>query len=371
MSKLGTVAVGVRLPIVREGDNLKEIIVKGVTEAYEELNMPAEKGDIVGVTESLVARAYGNYATVDDIAASINALYGGADWEENKSLVVVNPIYSRNRFAICLRGIARAARKITLVMPEYDEVGNPGWVEHPFTAMVYADYYRQICENEGVDDIVIVRSLDDVSDLDNNILVASIHQRNEVKKEILRTRNFRQVYTLADILSDKCEFGLLGSNKATEETVKLFPNIRKAKQFVYSLQEMLDNVLGGPVAEVMIYGDGAFKSPYDRGISIWELADPTVCPASTDGLNGYPNELKIKYLADDKYLHLQGDALTEAIKEDIALAGDVFGDMSSEGTTPRRITDGAGSLMDLLTGSGAKGTPVVLLKRYFKNYADD
>lgn len=364
MSNLGTIAVGIKAPIIKHGDNLEQIVVDCFKNAVHELGIMPCDGDVLGITESVVARAQGNYASVEEIAAETEKLFG-----KNAEITVVNPIYSRNRFAICLRGIARAAKKIILVMPELDEVGNPGWCEHPFTKCVYSSYYKDICENEGAE----VEFVSDVEQFSKNILIAAIHERNYLKREISGFNHEFNVHTLCDYFPNKCEYGLLGSNKAGEELVKLFPNVRKARQFVYRVQEMLDKEFSNTKMEVLTYGDGCFKNSYTKGVSIWEFADPVVSPAYTAELEGMPNEVKIKYLADNEFATLRGEELEDSIKKAISerLNNDMIGDMDNEGCTPRKLTDIDGSTMDLISGSGSKGTPFVWLHNPRKNYSQD
>lgn len=365
MSNLGTIAFGVRTPIIRQGDSIENIVVEGVKSAIAEIGINPHNGDIVAITESIVARAQGNYVTTDEIANETRRLFG-----DDATITVAYPIYSRNRFAICLRGIARAAKKIILIMPATDEVGNPGWSVHPFTNCIYSDYYREICEQENAE----VEVYNTLNNIEGNILVASIHSRNEVVKVLktARTAEPVNVHTLCDYFPEKCEYGLLGSNKADENKVKLFPNVRKARQLVYRIQERLDNCLGVNV-EVLVNGDGAFKSPYYKGISIWELADPVVSPAYTAGLEGMPNEFKLKYLADAEFNDLVGQELEDKIKERIAkkTSESLIGDMSNEGCTPRFKNVLFGSCADLLTGSGDRGTPIVYFHDPEKNYSQD
>ena len=365
MSTVGTIAIGVRAPIIVEGDKIEDIVVDSIIKAYNETGIEPHDGDIVGITESVVARAQGNYARLDEIAEETCRLFG-VDAEIN----VVNPIYSRNRFAICLRGIARGAKKINIFMPEYDEVGNPS-KNHPFTKMNYADYYMELCKSEGAEvEIFECSGADKGISLSENILIATTHSRNELYR-LFNTGEYN-VHTLCDYFPDRTEYGLLGSNKADDGEVKLFPNIRKARQLVYKVQERIDDIFRIK-SEVFIYGDGAFKSPYYQGVSIWELADPVVCPAYTAGLEGLPNELKIKYLADSEYSNLSGEELQDAIKSRIAKkTGDsLIGDMSNAGSTPRYKNWLLGSAADLITGSGDKGCPFVLFHDYDKNYAQD
>ena len=364
MSNLGTIAIGIKAPIIERGDNLEAIVVHSFKKAVNELGIMPCDGDVLGITESVVARSQGNYASVEEIALETERLFGQA-----AEITIVNPIYSRNRFAICLRGIARAASKIRLVMPELDEVGNPGWHEHPFTKCAYSSYYKDICESEGAE----VDFVSDIEQFYNNVLIASIHTRNALKKEIAGFNHEFNVHTLCDYFPYKCEYGLLGSNKASEELVKLFPNVRKARQFVYRLQEMLDKEFPNVKMEILTYGDGCFKNSFTKGVSIWELADPVVCPAYTAGIEGTPNEVKLKYLADNEFSMLRGEDLEDCIKSAIKerINKDVIGDMDNQGCTPRSFTDIYGSTMDLVSGSGSKGTPFVWLHNPTKNYAQD
>lgn len=365
MSNVGTIAVGVRGPIIREGDNLVKITVDSFKAAVEETGIQPSDGDVLGITESVIARSQGNYASVAEIALETERLFG-----KDAAITVINPIYSRNRFAICLRGIARAAKKIILDMPPFDEVGNPGYTVHPFTKCVYRDYYEAICKEEHAEVAFAEGNADNYSD---NILIAAIHTRARLKECVERFCPNAVVHTLCDYFPAKCEYGLLGSNKASEELVKLFPNGRKATQFVYKVQEELDKEFPNARINVMAYGDGAFRSPYYKGISIWELADPVVSPAYTRELEGFPNEIKIKYLADNEFATSTGKELEDNIKKAIneRLNEDRIGDMDNEGCTPRRLTDIYGSAMDLVSGSGSKGTPFVWLHHPSKNYAQN
>lgn len=362
MSSLGTIAFGIRGPIIRQGDNLENIVVDCVRNAIDESGIKPHDGDIVAITESVIARAQGNYATVDEIAEETKRLFG-----ENAEITIVNPIYSRNRFAICLRGIARGAKKINIIMPQVDEVGNPGWTEHPYTKCVYSEYYDSLCREEGAE-VACGYGMENFN-LDN-VLIASIHKRDYYKEQF--KNHSKNLHTLCDYFPDKCEYGLLGSNKADEERVKLFPNIRKTRQLIYRIQESLDALLGAKL-EIMAYGDGAFCSPYYKGISIWELADPVVSPAYTTGLEGMPNELKLKYLADSEFNNLTGNELRDKIKEKIASKTEesLIGNMDNEGCTPRQKNWLLGSCADLLSGSGDKGTFMVYFHDYEKNYAQD
>lgn len=389
----GVISRGIRAPIIKAGDDIVKIVIDSVLKAQEEESFKLENRDIIAVTESIVARADNNYCSVDDIAQDIHEKFGD-------EVGVIFPIMSRNRFAICLRGIARGVKKV-IVQFSYpaDEVGNhlvsesklidldidpyrntfteEGFREifkspiHPFTGVDYIQYYRSIIEEEGAEARFIFSNdpLDMLLET-QNILCASIHNREEIRKKFSVT-NFEKFYTLCDIMckprngSGYSEYGLLGSNKATEETVKLFP--KNAQKIVEEVQLAYLKATGTKV-EVMIYGDGAFKDPVGK---IWELADPVVAPGYTDGLVGQPGELKIKYLADNKYGDLTGDELTEAIKSSIKdKEKSLIGQMKSEGTTPRRYIDLIGSLCDLTSGSGDRGTPIVVVQNYFKNYSD-
>jgi len=391
----GTVSRGIRAPIIREGDDLVSITVNSVLEAAKEDGFTINDRDVIGVTEAVLARAQGNYATVDAIGADVKAKLGG------DTIGVVFPILSRNRFAICLRGIARGVSKIVLQLSyPSDEVGNHlfdmdvldaagvnpwtdvlsiadyrrlfGYPTHPFTGVDYVDYYRSLIEGEGAQvQIVFANHPTAILEYTKNVLCCDIHTRERTKR-LLLAAGAERVCTLVDILSSPVDgsgfnpnYGLLGSNKATEGKVKLFP--RDADVFVKQVQAMMLERTGKHV-EVMIYGDGAFKDPSGK---IWELADPVVSPGYTDGLVGLPNELKLKYLADNDFAGLRGDELRDAIRERIkAKENDLKGDMVSQGTTPRRLTDLIGSLCDLTSGSGDKGTPIVLVQGYFTNYAD-
>ena len=389
----GTVVRGVRAPIIREGDDLAAIVADTVVAALQRENIPIGEKDVVAVTEAVVARAQGNYATVDQIAADVRRKLGG------ETIGVVFPILSRNRFSILLRGFARGAKKIVLLLSyPSDEVGNHlvsqealdkagvdpyrdtltreqfrekfGTVLHPFTGVDYIDFYTSIIEGERAQCQVLL-SNDPTAILAHtkNVLTCDIHTRQRTKA-ILRAAGAERLAGMDDILSAPVEgsgynpdYGLLGSNKATEERVKLFP--RDCQAFALAVQEKIRAATGKTV-EAMVYGDGAFKDPVGK---IWELADPVVSPGFTDGLTGQPNEVKLKYLADNNFAHLTGEALQEAIKEYIRQKdGDLTGRMESQGTTPRRLTDLIGSLCDLTSGSGDKGTPIVYIQGYFDNY---
>ena len=387
MKNAGVKSIGVKLPILKEGDNLKNEIVNAVLNStlldakWETIDDPSEKlgysvkqvreydlhdKDVIGITESLVARLQGNYVTVDKIAEEIRNKYGNPN-----EIIVMNPIYSRNRFSMILKALARATgRYVTIVMPEFDEVGNPSEVNQ-FTGVNIKKYYIDIIEKEEkVPKIVQTKSLNEYKNWYSNIdkalsIYCGLHDFAEVKKQYTGLNNF---ITLADICADKCEYGLLGSNKATEEKLKLFPNTVKATKLVYEIQNEILKKTGKKV-EVMVYGDGCFKDPLG---GIWEFADPVVSPAFTDGLIGRPNEIKIKAFADDKFKDLTKSELTKAIKKEIkSKESNLVGNMASQGTTPRRYVDLLGSLMDLTSGSGDKGTPVVLVQNYFNNYSND
>lgn len=384
---------GIRCPIIREGDNLAEIVVNSVLEAAEDEGFSLRDRDVVAITESVVARAQGNYAPVSAIAADVKAKTGG------DCVGVMFPILSRNRFAICLRGIASACRKIVLMLSyPSDEVGNSlvsldrldeagvnpysdvltleryrelfGANPHEFTGVDYVQYYGDLIRECGAEvEIIFANRPRTILNYTDTVITCDIHTRKRTKR-ILRDAGARVVLGLDDILTESingCGFnssyGLLGSNKATEETVKLFP--QGCQPLVLDIQKKLLDATGKCV-EVMVYGDGAFKDPQGK---IWELADPVVSPAFTDGLRGTPNELKLKYLADNDFANLSGEALRAAISESIkAKDANLKGQMASEGTTPRQLTDLIGSLCDLTSGSGDKGTPVVLIQGYFDNY---
>ena len=391
----GTISRGIKAPIVREGDDIVKIVADSVLAAAEQDGFKLQEKDVIAVTEAVVARADGNYATTDHIAADVKAKLGG------ETVGVVFPILSRNRFAICLRGIARGAKKVVLMLSyPSDEVGNHlfdvdvldasgvnpytdvlsveeyrkafGYVKHPFTGVDYVDYYKQLIEEEGAEaEIIFANHADAIVDYTKNVICCDIHTRERSKRRIL-AKGGEVVLTLADILNQPIDgsgynasYGLLGTNKATENTVKLFP--KNAQEVAEKIQkEIMDRT--GVKVEAMVYGDGAFKDPVGK---IWELADPVVGAGYTDGLIGLPNELKLKFLADNDFSNLSGADLEKAIKERIKeKEGDLKGQMVSEGTTPRRLTDLLGSLSDLTSGSGDKGTPIVLIQNYFNNYAD-
>ena len=392
--KVGTVSRGIRTPIIREGDDLAKIVVDSVLEAAESEGFSLRDRDVVAVTESVVARSQGNYATVDAIAKDVRAKLGG------ETIGVIFPILSRNRFAICLRGIAMGAKKIVLMLSyPSDEVGNAlvsldqldeagvnpysdvltlekyrelfGANPHPFTGVDYVSYYGDLIRQCGAEvEIVFANDCRTILNYTKNVLTCDIHSRERTKR-LLRAAGAQRVYGLDDILNESVDgsgyqerFGLLGSNKSTEDKIKLFP--RECTPLVLDIQQRLLEKTGKHV-EVMVYGDGAFKDPVGK---IWELADPSVSVANTPGLEGTPNELKLKYLADNDFADLSGQALKEAIEERIRQKGDVSGTMASQGTTPRRLTDLIGSLCDLTSGSGDKGTPVILIQGYFDNYTN-
>ena len=392
--KVGTVSRGIRCPIFRQGDNLAEMVTATVLEAAESEGFEIRNRDVIAITESVVARAQGNYATVDDIAADVKAKFGG------ETVGVIFPILSRNRFAICLRGIARGCKKVVLMLSyPSDEVGNElvsldkideagvnpysdvlslekyrelfGENKHEFTGVDYVEYYGNLVKEEGAEvEIVFANQAKAILDYTDCVLTCDIHTRARTKR-ILKAAGAKIVLGLDDILTAPIsggyneKYGLLGSNKATESTVKLFP--RDSQGLVLDIQKRVLEATGKCV-EVMVYGDGAFKDPQGK---IWELADPVVSPAFTDGLIGTPNELKLKYLADNDFSNLSGEELKNAISESIkAKDGNLVGNMASQGTTPRQLTDLIGSLCDLTSGSGDKGTPVVLVQGYFDNYTN-
>ncbi len=393
---VGTVSRGVRAPIIRSGDDLVEIVTSSVLEAAKDDGFTIKDRDIVAMTEAIVARAQGNYASIDDIAADVKAKFGGED------VGVIFPILSRNRFAVCLTGIARGAKKVVLMLSyPSDEVGNHlisldmldekginpysdvldlkkyrelfGYEKHRFTGVDYVEYYEQLITAEGAEcEIVFANDARAILPYTKNVLNCDIHTRARTKR-ILKAAGAERVFGLDEILNAPVNgsgynenYGLLGSNKATDTQVKLFP--RECFPLVEAIQKKLFDATGKKV-EVMVYGDGAFKDPVGK---IWELADPVVSPAYTEGLAGTPNELKLKYLADNDFADLSGDALKEAIKTKIQEKdSNLFGQMASEGTTPRQLTDLIGSLCDLTSGSGDKGTPIVYIQGYFDNYTTD
>ncbi|WP_343208437.1 coenzyme F420-0:L-glutamate ligase [Anaerolentibacter hominis] len=398
MSRMtGTISMGVRAPIIREGDDLAGIVVDSVLEAAKSEAFSLHDRDVVGITEAVVARAQGNYATVDDIAQDIRSKFPGGEFG------VIFPIMSRNRFAICLRGIARGAKKLHIMMSyPSDEVGNHlvdldkldekgvnPWTDvldekkyrelfgsnlHTFTGIDYVQYYKDLCLEEGAEvEFIFANDCRAILNYTKDVLTCDIHSRARSKR-LLAAAGANTVLGLDDIMTASIgnsgynsDYGLLGSNKATEEKVKLFP--RDCEAFVREVQTRLYQKTGKQI-EVMVYGDGAFKDPVGK---IWELADPVVSPAFTDGLNGTPNEVKLKYLADNNFASLSGEELKSAISEYIANkpSESLKGKMETQGTTPRRLTDLLGSLCDLTTGSGDKGTPIVLIQGYFDNFSDE
>ncbi len=393
---IGTVARGIRTPIVREGDVVEEIVVDSILKTSAAEGFSIRDRDVVGITESIVARAQGNYATVDAIAADLRAKFGG------ESLGIVFPILSRNRFAMLLKGIARSTKHLVLQFSyPSDEVGNQlfdpalldergvdPWTDHltesqfkqafgggvhPFTGVDYVAYYRSLVEAEGAACTILFSNHPQaILAHTRSVLACDIHTRARTKR-LLIAAGAEKVYGLDEILSSSVNgsgyhpaYGLLGSNKATEETVKLFP--RDGQAVVDRVQQLFKEKTGKAV-EVLVYGDGAFKDPVGK---IWELADPVVCPAYTSGLEGTPNEVKIKYLADNQFAGLTGQALREAIVKQIKeKKEDLIGAMEAQGTTPRRLTDLIGSLCDLVSGSGDKGTPVVYIQGYFDSFATE
>ncbi|POP33848.1 F420-0--gamma-glutamyl ligase [Lactonifactor longoviformis] len=393
--KVGTISRGIRCPIIREGDPLGDIVVKSVLDAGESEGFSLRDRDVIAVTESVVARSQGNYASVEAIAEDVRQKLGG------KTIGVIFPILSRNRFAVCLKGIAKGAEKVVLMLSyPSDEVGNElvsldkldeagvnpysdvltleqyrelfGENKHPFTGVDYVAYYSEIIREAGAQvEVIFANNPKEILSYADSVLCCDIHSRERTKR-ILRQAGAKAVCGLDDILTAPVDgsgcnerYGLLGSNKSTEDTVKLFP--RECKSLVEEIQDKVLKATGKCV-EVMVYGDGAFKDPVGK---IWELADPCVSVAHTPGLEGTPNEVKLKYLADNDFRELSGEALKEAISGRIKEKGDnLVGDMASQGTTPRRLTDLIGSLCDLTSGSGDKGTPVILVQGYFDNFTN-
>lgn len=393
--RIGTISRGLRGPIVKEGDDLRKIVVDTVMACIEGGDFEARDKDVLAVTESILARSQSNYATKDQLAKDVKQKLGG------ETVGVVFPILSRNRFAICLRGIAKGSKKV-VVMLSYpsDEVGNHlldidkldakgvdpytdlltqeqfestfGKSKHTFTAMDYVNYYKGLIEEEGAEaEIIFCNNPRKIVDYTKNVICADIHTR-ERSKRLIKEAGGEVVLGMDDLLTAPVDgsgynpdYGILGSNKATEETIKLFPI--KCQEFVEGVQADLKAKTGKTI-EVMVYGDGAFKDPVGK---IWELADPVVSPGYTSGLKGQPNELKLKYLADNEFAGLKGDELKDAISEAIRQKDeDLTGQMQTEGTTPRRLTDLLGSLCDLTSGSGDKGTPFIYIQGYFDNYTD-
>ena len=392
---VGTISRGVRAPIIRENDDIVQIVVDSVVNASVSEGFEFHDKDVIGITEAVVARAQGNYATVDDIATDIKNKY------TEGTVGVVFPILSRNRFSICLKGIARGAKKVVLMLSyPSDEVGNHlvsldqldehnvnpwsdvlteakyrdlfGYQKHHFTGVDYVEYYRSLVEAEGAEcEIIFANDVRTILNYTDSVLCCDIHTRHRSKR-LLNQKGAKVVYGLDDILNESIngsgynkDYGLLGSNKATEDKIKLFP--RDGQVIVESIQAKLKEKTGKTI-EVMVYGDGAFKDPVGK---IWELADPVVAPFFTSGLLGQPNEIKLKYLADNDFANLQGEELKEAIKNSIKQKdSNLVGQMASQGTTPRQLTDLIGSLCDLTSGSGDKGTPIILIQGYFDNYTN-
>ena len=393
--KVGTVSRGIRCPIIREGDDMTNIVVNSVIEASQVEGFELRDKDVVAITESVVARAQGNYATIDAIAQDVKAKLGG------ETIGVIFPILSRNRFAICLKGIAKGAKKIVLMLNyPSDEVGNAlvsldqldeaginpysdvldekkyrelfGKNPHPFTGVDYVSYYGDLIRSCGAEaEIIFANDPRVILKYTDSVLNCDIHTRKRTKR-ILKDAGAKRVVGLDEILTESVngsgyneKYGLLGSNKSTEDSIKLFP--QECFELVESIQKEFFKKCNKHI-EVMVYGDGAFKDPVGK---IWELADPVVSPAYTSGLEGTPNELKLKYLADNDFKDLSGDELKNAIENAIKQKeDDLVGNMASQGTTPRRLTDLIGSLCDLTSGSGDKGTPIVLVQGYFDNLAD-
>ena len=391
---LGTVSMGVRAPIIREGDDLIKIVTESIMGAIESSDLQPHDRDIVAITEAIVARSQGNYANVDQIAQDIRNKFGGG------TVGVIFPILSRNRFAICLRGIAKGCKKVVLMLSyPSDEVGNHlvdwdmldscgidpyrdilteeeyrknfGYIRHPFTGVDYVSYYSDLIRESGAEvEVIFANDPRAILNYTKNVLHCDIHTRARTKR-LLKAAGAEIVYGLDEIMTSSVDgsgynekYGLLGSNKATEDKVKLFP--RDCQDMVEKIQAKLFELTGKHM-EVMVYGDGAFKDPIGK---IWELADPVVSPAYTSGLVGTPNELKLKYLADNDFPELSGEALKDAIRERISQkdGSSLVGNMVSEGTTPRRLTDLIGSLCDLTSGSGDKGTPIIYIQGYFDNF---
>ncbi len=393
--RVGTTSRGIRCPIFREGDNLAEMVVDSVLSAADSEGFKIADKDVVAITESVVARVQGNYASIDAIAEDVKNKLGG------ETIGVIFPILSRNRFAICLKGIAKGAKKIVLMLSyPSDEVGNSlatydlidaaginpykdvlsleryrevfGVQKLQFTGVDYVEYYENLIKEMGCEvEIIFANHPKAILDYTDKVLTCDIHTRERTKR-LLKEAGAKIVCGLDDILTSSVDgsgcneqYGLLGSNKSTEDTIKLFP--RACEDLVYDIQKKMLEKTGKKI-EVMVYGDGAFKDPVGK---IWELADPVVSPAFTDGLVGTPNELKLKYLADNDFKHLSGDELKEAISASIKeKGGNLVGNMAAQGTTPRRLTDLIGSLCDLTSGSGDKGTPVILVQGYFDNYTN-
>ena len=392
---IGTVSMGVRAPIIRQGDDLSQIVTDCIVKAIENGEIVPRDRDVVCMTEAIVARAQGNYATVDQIAADVRAKLGG------ETVGVIFPILSRNRFSVCLRGIAMGCKKVVLMLSyPADEVGNHlidldtldakginpytdvltevqwrelfGSQKHTFTGVDYIAFYKELIQSCGAEaEVIFANDCRAILPYTKNVLTCDIHTRQRTKR-LLQAAGGEKIYGLDDILTESVNgsgknerYGLLGSNKATEDTVKLFPD-ESSQMLVEDIQQKLLCATGKHM-EVMVYGDGAFKDPVGK---IWELADPVVSPACTPGLEGTPNELKLKYLADNDFAHLSGEELQNAIREKIQQkdGSSLVGNMAAQGTTPRRLTDLIGSLCDLTSGSGDKGTPIVYIQGYFDNF---
>lgn len=391
----GTIVRGLRAPIIRQGDNIAEIVSDTILKASEIENISIQDRDIVAITESVVARAQGNYADIEAVAKDIKAKF------KEDTIGVIFPILSRNRFAICLKGIAKGVRRIILMLSyPSDEVGNPlididaldakgvnpwtdvltekdfrnyfGHSKHIFTGVDYIDYYKSLVSEYGAEcEVIFSNNPATILDYSKNVLVCDIHTRVRTKR-ILQSKGAKKVFGLDDILTESVDgsgfnetYGLLGSNKATETTIKLFP--RDCQSIVDKIQALIKAKTGKTI-EVMVYGDGAFKDPVGK---IWELADPVVSPAYTSGLEGTPNEIKLKYIADNTFANLKGEELQKAVSEYISKkTTDLKGSMETQGTTPRRLTDLIGSLCDLTSGSGDKGTPIVYVQGYFDRYTE-
>lgn len=397
MRTIGTVARGVRAPIIRQGDNIAEVVAKSVMEAWQEANIVPQNRDVVAVTESVVARAQGNYATIQQVAKDVREKTGG------ETVGIAFPILSRNRFSILLRGMAAGCKKIVLLLSyPSDEVGNHlvdwdlvdaagvnpysdvltladfrekfGYIKHPFTGIDYIEFYKEIIEAEGCEaEIIFGNRVQTLLEYTDTVITCDIHTRARSKR-LLKAAGAKIVLGMDDLLNAPVEgsgfnadYGLLGSNKATEDSIKLFP--RDCTPVAEKISAILSEASGKQI-EAMVYGDGAFKDPVGK---IWELADPVVSPGYTKGLIGTPNELKLKYLADNDFGDLSGDALRAAIEDRIRAktSDSLVGNMVSEGTTPRRLTDLIGSLCDLTSGSGDKGTPIVYIQGYFDNYTNE
>jgi len=393
----GTVSMGIRAPIIRQGDDLVQIVTGCIQDAMKYDGLTPRDRDVVAMTEAIVARAQGNYASVDHIAKDVRNKLGG------ETVGVIFPILSRNRFAICLRGIAKGCKKIVLMLSyPSDEVGNHlidwdmmdekgvdpykdvlsektyrelfGYIKHPFTGVDYVEYYSDLIRECGAEvEVVFANDPRAILKYTKNVIHCDIHTRARTKR-ILKAAGGERIFGLDEIMTESVDgsgynpgYGLLGSNKSTEDTVKLFP--RACQDLVEAIQAELLKITGKHI-EVMVYGDGAFKDPVGK---IWELADPVVSPAYTAGLEGTPNELKLKYLADNDFADLSGEALRDAIRDKIQQkdGSSLVGNMAAQGTTPRRLTDLIGSLCDLTSGSGDKGTPIVYIQGYFDNYTND